>query len=124
MVEITGSGRGGGSGSITVTDGSTTVNNVTTIDFTGATVSDGGGGTADVVISGSGLTVLNSTETPNGNTTVFTFSGASAQPSFIISDNTFTRPTTKSGTVNWTWNNGTKKATLTIPPTDEIFAIE
>ena len=114
----------GGSGSITVTDGSTTVTDVTTIDFTGATVSDGGAGTADVVISGSGLTVLTATETPNGVLTVFTFSGASAQPSFIIIDNAFTRATTKSGTVNWTWNNGTKKATLTVPPADEIFALE
>lgn len=46
---------GGGGGSITVTDGVTTVTGVTTLDFTsGATVTDGGGGTADVAITGGG----------------------------------------------------------------------
>lgn len=115
---------GSGSGSpLTVTDGVTTVNNVTTIDFSGATVLDGGGGTADVIISGSGLTTLNSTETPNGVITVFTFPAASAQPTFIVSDNALNRATTKAGTVQWTWNGGAKQATMTIPPTDEIFAI-
>lgn len=123
MVELNNGGGGGTGAALTVTDGSTTVSNVTTIDFTGATVSNGGGGVADVLISGSGLTVLNATETPNGNITVFTFAGASAQPTFIVADNALTRATTKSGTVNWTWNGGTKKATLTIPPADEIFAI-
>lgn len=46
----------GGSGStLVVTDGITTVTGVTTLDFTsGATVTDGGGGTADVAITGGG----------------------------------------------------------------------
>ena len=40
-----------GGGSISVTDGTTTVNPTTTIDFTaGAVVTDGGGGTAEVLI--------------------------------------------------------------------------
>ena len=43
--------QGGGGGSISVTDGTTTVNPTTTIDFTaGAVVTDGGGGTAEVLI--------------------------------------------------------------------------
>lgn len=43
---------GSGGGSITVTDGTTTVPAVTEIDFTqGAVVTDGGGGIADVAIS-------------------------------------------------------------------------
>lgn len=45
----------GGTGSITVTDGSTTVTSVTTIDFTsGATVTNGGGGQANIAITGGG----------------------------------------------------------------------
>lgn len=42
----------GSTGGITVTDGSTTVDNVTTISFDGTlfTVSDGGGGTANVTL--------------------------------------------------------------------------
>ncbi len=49
-ITFTGSGA-----ALTVTDGSTTVNPVTTIDFTsGAVVTDGGGGTANVAISASG----------------------------------------------------------------------
>ena len=43
------------SGNLTVTDGTTTVTNVTTLDFiSGAVVTDGGGGTADVAITGGG----------------------------------------------------------------------
>ncbi len=48
---------GGGGGSITVTDGVTTVSSVTEIDFTaGATVSDLGGGIAGISVSGGGGT--------------------------------------------------------------------
>lgn len=43
--------QGGGGGSISVTDGTTTVSPTTAIDFTaGAVVTDGGGGTAEVLI--------------------------------------------------------------------------
>lgn len=76
------------------------------------------------VVGGGGFTTLLPTETPNGSLTVFTFSLATAQPSFIVSDNAMMQATTKSGTVNWTWNNGTKKATMTIPPSDDIIAIK
>lgn len=72
---------------------------------------------------GGGFTPLNSTETPNGVRTVFTFSAATAQPSYIISDNVWMKPVTKAGTVNWTWNAGTKQATMTIPPADDIEGI-
>lgn len=72
---------------------------------------------------GSGFTTLNATETPDSSITTFTFAGATAQPSFLIVDNVWMRATTALGTVNWTWNNGTKKATLTIPAVDEILAV-
>ncbi len=45
-----------GAANLTVTDGETTVNPATTLSFSGASVSDAGGGTADVAISGGGLT--------------------------------------------------------------------
>ncbi len=71
---------------------------------------------------GGGLTELTATETPNGNLTVFTFAAAAAQPTYLVVDNVWMKATTKAGTTNWTWNNGTKKATLSIPATDEIYA--
>lgn len=72
---------------------------------------------------GSGFTTLTATETPNGVITVYTFAGASAQPSYLVVDNVWMKATSKSGTVNWTWNNPTHKATLTIPATDDIWAV-
>ncbi len=72
---------------------------------------------------GGGLTALSATETPNGVLTVFTFSTATAQPSYLVVDNVWMKATTAGGTVNWTWNNGTKKATLTIPATDDIWGV-
>lgn len=89
----------------------------------GQTLTRNTDGTWTLTPPSSGLTVLGSTETPDGSTTVFTFAGASAQPSYLVADNVWLRATTKKGTVNWTWNNGTKQATLTIPPNDEIYAI-
>lgn len=91
---------------------------------TNVTVTDNSDGTRTISASGgSGFTELAATEIPNGSTTVFTFSLASAQPSYIVSDNVWQKATSKAGTVNWTWNNGTKKATMTIPPNDDIYAI-
>lgn len=72
---------------------------------------------------GGGLTALSSTEVPDESTTVFTFPLAPAQPSYLIVDNVWMRATTKSGTVNWTWNAGAKQATLSVPPMDEILGI-
>jgi len=52
MPFIENAGGGGVGGSISVTDGGTTVNPATEVDFTsGATVTDGGGGVAQVAIS-------------------------------------------------------------------------
>lgn len=76
-----------------------------------------------VIASTSGFTTLSATETPNGSITIFTFSAATAQPSFIISDNVMMQATTKSGTTNWTWNSGAKQATMTIPPVNDIIGI-
>lgn len=74
--------------------------------------------------SGGGFTTLSPTETPNGSLTVFTFSAATSQPTFIVSDNAMMQAITKSGTVNWAWNNGAKQATMTIPPVDDIIGIQ
>lgn len=62
-MEITGAGGGGGAGSpLTVTDGITPVVNVKTLDFiSGATVTNGGGGTANVAIAGGGVSIYNDT---------------------------------------------------------------
>lgn len=73
--------------------------------------------------SGSGFTQLTATETPDGTITVFTFAAASAKPSYLIVDNVWMRSTTKSGSVNWTWNAGSKQATLTIPPSEDIVGV-
>ena len=70
-----------------------------------------------------GFTTLAASETPNGATVVFTFLTATAQPNFIISDNVWLKPVSAVGTVNWTWNSITKKATLAIPPLDDILGI-
>jgi hypothetical protein len=67
---------------------------------------------------------LSSTETPNGSRTTFTFSTATSQPSCLVVDGVWTKATSKSGTVNWTWDSGTKVATLTIPAQDDIWAIK
>lgn len=72
--------------------------------------------------SGGGFTTYASTEIPNGSITVFTFPLATAQPSFIISDNVWMKAVTKSGTVNWTWS-GTQ-ATMKISPQDDIQAVK
>ncbi len=69
------------------------------------------------------LTVLPMTETPNGILKVFTIPGATAKPSYIVVDNAWERATTVAGTVNWTWNAGLKQITLSVPATDDIFAI-
>jgi hypothetical protein len=93
------------------------------LKFTGATVTQDSD-TATITISSSGgFTALQSTETPDGTITVFTFPAATAQPSYIRSDNVLMKATSKSGTVNWTWDAGAKQATLTVPPQDDIEAV-
>jgi len=66
-------------GSLSVTDGTTTVSPTSVLDFTsGATVSDGGGGTADVAISGGGGATLHYGQFQDWDTTGITI-GAGSQ---------------------------------------------
>lgn len=90
---------------------------------TGITIARDSVGRSTISVAGTGFTTLVATETPNSGRTVFTFAAATAQPTFIVSDNVWMRATTKSGTVNWTWNNGTKQTTMTVAPQDEIYGI-
>lgn len=112
------SGTGGG-GTIVVTDGSTTVNNVTTIDFTsGAIVTDLGGGIVGIAVSGGGFTELPATGTVDGTNAAFTFT---QQPSYIVSDGAWYKKLDNNGNTQWSWSAGT--ATMTIPPNSSIFGI-
>lgn len=72
---------------------------------------------------GSGFTTLAATETPDSSLTAFTFSTATAKPSYLVVDNVWMKPVTATGTVNWTWNAGTKVATLIIAPVDDIWGV-
>lgn len=108
-------------------NGSAIANNVTAINFTTnltATSNADGSVSVSATGGGGGFTTLAPTETPNGSLQVFTFPSATAKPTFIISDNAMMQATTKSGTVNWTWNAGLKQATMTIAPQDDIVAIQ
>jgi hypothetical protein len=101
----------------------------TSIRGGGDTVSAGSGVTitnvngVKVITAAGGFTQLAATETPNGVLTVFTFASATAQPSFVVSDNVIMKAVTKSGKVNWTWNAGAKTATMTVAPAEDILAI-
>lgn len=90
---------------------------------TGVTITNVDGKKVISATGGAGFTPLDPTETPNGSLTVFTFAAATAQPSYIISDSVWMKATTKSGTINWTWNAGTKQATMTVPPQDDVEGI-
>lgn len=70
----------GGSANLVVSDGSTTVNPVTEIDFTGATVTDLGGGVAGVTISGGGSGTLIGNLLQNGSFETWE-NGTSSAPS-------------------------------------------
>lgn len=76
MVEVVQPGGGGGESSLIVTDGVTTVIDVTEIDFTGATVSDGGGGIADVDISGGGMAIGGNITSGTDGSVLFVGSGS------------------------------------------------
>lgn len=80
-------------------------------------------GTKTISALGGGFSTLAATETPNGSRTIFTFSTATAQPSYIVSDGVFMKSVAASGTINWTWNAGSKQATMAVPPTDDNYAI-
>jgi hypothetical protein len=95
----------------------------TVVAGSNVTITKNAAGRKVIAATSGGFTTLTATETPDGTNTVFTFAAATAQPSFIIVDNVWLRATTKKGTVNWTWNAGTKKATLTIAAADEILGV-
>lgn len=90
---------------------------------TGISITNANGVKTIVATGGAGFSTLAATETPDGSTTVFTFATATAQPSYLVVDNVWMKATTAAGTVNWTWNGGTKKATLTIAPVDDIWGV-
>lgn len=118
MVELVQPSGSGSGTALTVTDGITTVTNVSTIDFSGATVMNGGGGTADVIITTSGFTKLTATGTVNGVNKSFTFI---QEPSYIIADGAWYEKLDANGNINWSWAINT--ATMTIPPNSFIFGI-
>lgn len=110
----------GSGGSISVTDGVTTVSGVTTIDFTsGATVTNGGGGQANVAITGGG------SGTPGGLNTQLQYnnSGAFGGITGAVTDGTAVS-LTAAHLLNPTINGaGTGLATLAYPNTSSSATI-
>lgn len=120
----------GGTSAIAIKQsGTLKVQSAATLNFTGAgapTITHDQAGVTSLSFAsggGGGLTALTATETPNGSITIFTFSAASAQPTYLVVDNVWMKATSKAGTVNWTWNGGTKKATLAVPADDDIWGV-
>lgn len=70
--------------------------------------------------SGGSITVLTATGTVNGLNAAFTFASL---PTFICSDHAWYKQTNSNGTTNWTWNGGSLTATMTVPPTEDIFGV-
>lgn len=66
------------------------------------------------------LATLAATGAVNGVNAAFTFTSL---PSYIVSDHAWYAQTNSNGSTNWTWVGGTLTATLTIPPTEDIFGI-
>lgn len=108
MVELTQPGGNGTGTALTVTDGITTVTSVSTIDFTGATVTNGGGGTADVTITGSGITLVTVTGTIDDSNV--TFSSATL-PTVLVINGAVYRQT--GGAITWSRSGTT--ITLSVP---------
>lgn len=71
-----------------------------------------------VDLAGNGVTILTATGTVNGNNTSFTFTSL---PTIIVSDGASYQQTNSLGQTVWSWNAGTKTATLTLPPQSDIF---
>ena len=67
----------------------------------------------DLLVGGTGFTALPATGTVNSVNAEFTFS---EKPDYIISDGVWYRENK-----GWTWNAGLLKATMTIPPNDDIY---
>lgn len=78
------------------------------------------------ISSGGGFTPLNTASTVDGSNTAFIFLTAIAQPTFIVSDGLEYAALNAAGANQWTWNSGTKTATLVTisPPTQSIFGIQ
>lgn len=90
---------------------------------TNITITTNANGQKVISATSGGFTSLDPTQTPDGSRTTFTFAAALAKPSYIIQDGIWMKATSKAGTINWTWNSGTKVATMTIPPIDDIEGI-
>lgn len=93
---------------------------------TGVTISNANGVKTISASGGGGFTALQATETPNGVIKTFTFSTATAQPSYLRLDNVLVKAINKDLSVNWTWASGPKQATLASgfpPPNNDIEAI-
>lgn len=97
----------------------------TVLAGTGITITRDSVGRSTIASSGGGFTTLAATETPNGVRQVFTFSSATAKPSYLVADNAWMKPVSAAGTTNWTWNTGLKQATFggIYAPSDDIFAV-
>lgn len=76
-----------------------------------------------VAVTASVSSLLTATETVNGSLTVFTFASATSQPAFVVSDNLLMEAVANDGTINWTWNSGSKQATMAAAPQDDIVAL-
>jgi hypothetical protein len=74
-----------------------------------------------VDLAGGGVVELTATGTVDGSNQVFTFV---EKPSYIVSDHAWYKETNSTGTTNWSWNAGTMEATMTIPPTEDLFGIQ
>lgn len=130
MVRLNNNGGSGGGGTpLTVTDGVTTVTNTTEISFTNATVTNGGGGIADVLInSGSGSPGGLNTQIQYNN--VGSFGGITG----AVTDGTavsLTAPHLLNPTINGAgaglatlvYPNTASNATITVPATTGTLAL-
>ncbi|MFA6459610.1 MAG: hypothetical protein WCV79_04445 [Candidatus Paceibacterota bacterium] len=65
--------------------------------------------------SSGGFTELPATGTVDGSNTVFTFT---EKPTYIVLDHAVYKEN-----MGWTWSVGTLTATMSLPPTDDIYGI-
>ena len=80
--------------------------------------------TGALLVSTSGSfsgSVLTPTGTVNGVNAAFVFTSL---PVYIVSDHAWYAQTNSNGTTNWTWNAGALTATMTIPPTEDLFGVK